>query len=152
MLEPASKLQQPRQPPWHSSPSCRLQQCLKHAPHAGLLRPQHVLPALVHVLVPAMRPVAAHLQTDAERAALAELVDTMLAYNLCYEGGGGVAAAAAAGVSTALQPLQPPVDRLCNLEVWASAFGSPPALRLLALSEADVRLRPRVVLKASRDG
>ncbi len=78
-----------------------------------------VLPALMQLLVPALRPVAAHLQSVDERDGLAALVDTMLAYNLRYEGGGGGAAAAAFGAAPAATPLQPAVDKLCAFQVRA---------------------------------
>lgn len=50
----------------------------------GCVPLQVVLPALVQLLVPAVRPVAANLQSVEERDTLAALVDTMLAYNLRY--------------------------------------------------------------------
>jgi hypothetical protein len=80
---------------------------------------QLVLPALMHLLVPPLRPVAANLQSAEERATLASLTDTMLAYNLRYEAAacGPLPAADAPPASMAATPLLPAVDALCNFEV-----------------------------------
>lgn len=78
-----------------------------------------VLPALMHLLVPTLRPVAANLQSAEERDTLAALTDTMLVYNLRYEAaaGGPVPAAGVAAAAMAATPLQPAVDALCRFGV-----------------------------------
>lgn len=83
---------------------------------------QVVLPALVQLLVPPLRPVAANLQTPEERATLATLTDTMLAYNLRYDAaaGGAPPAAGPPSAATAATPLLPAVDALCRFEVGLS--------------------------------
>jgi hypothetical protein len=80
---------------------------------------QVVLPALMQLLVPPLRPVAANLQTPEERATLASLTDTMLAYNLRYDAaaGGPLPAAGPPSAATAAMPLLPAVDVLCHFEV-----------------------------------
>lgn len=90
---------------------------------AGAERPwtsvQVVLPALMQLLVPPLRPVAANLQTPEERATLATLTDTMLAYNLRYDAaaGGLPPAAGLPSAAMAATPLLPAVDVLCHFEV-----------------------------------
>ena len=80
---------------------------------------QDVLPALLHTLAPQVRPVVERLLQPSERAALADVTDSMLAYGLRY------APPAPAPVFAQQQnaapatnlPLKPPVDRLCAYQV-----------------------------------
>ncbi|EFN58850.1 hypothetical protein CHLNCDRAFT_50360 [Chlorella variabilis] len=43
-----------------------------------------VLPALMHIAAPALRPVSLHLYSPAEQEVMRQLVDTLLGYNLRY--------------------------------------------------------------------
>lgn len=103
---------------------------------------QAILPALTQLLAPPFRPVAAHLQSDGERAVLEALVDTMLSYRLSYTPGAATRAAAAPGAAqapTAALPLHPAVDQLCCYEVCPGHAVA--LLRLCSLCDASaVRL------------
>jgi len=107
-----------------------------------------VLPGIVASLARPLRPVAPHLHTAAERAALAALVAVLLGYALTFApagagAGAGAAAAAAAAAGAAprgaapaeaaeeVNALAPPVHRLtlfavrqpglvpCRPDAWA---------------------------------
>ena len=87
---------------------------------------QEVLPALLTVLAPRLRPVVERLLNPEERASLATAKDIMLAYNVRFDQRvSRLPAAAAGGVATGgggrphvtHVPLNPPVDRLCAFQV-----------------------------------
>ena len=86
---------------------------------------QDVVPALLHVLAPEIRPVAERLMQPNERAALADVTDSMLAYNLRYD---APLTAPVFGQQTSAPvtnlPLKPAVDRLCAYQVERSILRS----------------------------
>ncbi len=80
---------------------------------------QDVLPALLHTLAPPVRPVIERLLQPSERAALADVTDSMLAYGLRYAPPAPVPVFSqqqSAAPATNL-PLKPAVDRLCAYQV-----------------------------------
>ena len=88
---------------------------------------QEVLPALLPVLAPRLRPVAERLLNPEERASLATATDTMLAYGVRFDqrvcrvpaaAAGGVAAGMGGRAHVTHVPLNPPVDRMCAFQVW----------------------------------
>lgn len=90
---------------------------------------QAILPALEHVMLPDIRPVAKHLRSAEETAALEAVVAIMDAYCLSYGAATGAAAAAKAAsmqsahsTHTSALPVQPPVDQLCRYEVGLVSF------------------------------
>lgn len=90
---------------------------------------QAILPALEHILLPDVRPVAQHLRTAGETAALETVVGIMGAYCLSYASATSAAAAASMqsahsmhSTHTASLPVQPPVDELCQYEVRLSSL------------------------------
>lgn len=96
--------------------------------------PQEVLPGIVGTLGRPLRPVAPHLHSPAERAALGSLVATLLGYALTFApdaGAGGPAAAAAAlaaargavpaAAAEDANALAPPVHRLTLFPVRCAA-------------------------------
>lgn len=88
---------------------------------------QEVLPALLPVLAPRLRPVAEGLLNTEERASLVTATDTMLAYGvrfdqrLCRLPAAAAAAGSTAGAGGRAHvthvPLNPPVDRMCAFQV-----------------------------------
>ena len=80
---------------------------------------QDVLPALLHALAPQIRPLAERLLQPDERAALADVTDSMLAYGLQYDAPSALAPVfgqqAPAPVTNL--PLKPAIDRLCAYQV-----------------------------------
>lgn len=80
---------------------------------------QEVLPALLPILTPRLRPVAERLLNADERAALGAATSTMLAYGLRFDSKAASPAAVLAGGRTHVThvPLKPAVDRLCAFQV-----------------------------------
>ena len=87
---------------------------------------QEVLPALLPVLAPRLRPVAERLLNPEERASLATATDTMLAYGVRFDqrvcrvpaaAAGGAAAGMGGRAHVTHVPLDPPVDRMCAFQV-----------------------------------
>lgn len=79
-----------------------------------------MLPALLPLLAPQLRPVAERLLNPGERRALGAVTHTMLAYGVRFDqrSAGVAAAAAAAGRPPVTHlPLNPPVDRFCAFKV-----------------------------------
>lgn len=79
---------------------------------------QEVLPALLPLLAPQLRPVTERLLNPEERGALVAVTDTMLAYGLRFDQrSGGLVAAAGGRAPVTHLPLNPPVDRFCAFRV-----------------------------------
>lgn len=81
---------------------------------------QDVLPALLHTMAPQIRPVAESLLQPSERAALADVTSSMLAYGLRYAQAAPAPMFSQHSASLAPAtnlPLKPAVDRLCAFQV-----------------------------------
>ena len=82
-----------------------------------------MLPALLRVVTPALRPVAERLLHTAERSTLAAVTDTMLAYSLRFDqrSSGPLAVPGHGRQPVTHVPLDPPVDRFCAFQVASSS-------------------------------
>ncbi|KAK9821413.1 hypothetical protein WJX81_000979 [Elliptochloris bilobata] len=124
-----------------------------------------VLPGLVATLARPLRPVAPHLHTPAERAALAALVASLLGYAVTFVPEPSAAAATSAALAAArggapteavteVNALAPPVHRLTAfLGMRVQRTAVPAAVRQLVIAQMQAEaIRQREAARAAANG